>query len=151
MKKRTFILGTMIACLTATASAQTFEDYQRRHANLVAISSIFGELHHIRRHCNPRMEGDVWRERMKTLVELEEPQPAAREEMVSAFNESYRAAQRRYPSCTRQARDYAASSAQRGEIIIARLTAPLFESVREDNENSVFVFEPNETNQPQEN
>ncbi|MBL4618786.1 MAG: hypothetical protein JKX88_01650, partial [Marinicaulis sp.] len=43
----------------STAYAQNFDDYQIRKTDLVLLSAIFGELHHIRRHCNPRQEGDV--------------------------------------------------------------------------------------------
>lgn len=110
------------------ASAQTFDDYQQRQSDLVALSALFGELHHIRRHCDPRLEGDIWRERMKTLVELEEPQSAAREEMVAAFNKGYRGAQQRFSSCNRNARDHAAARAAQGEMIVERLTEPLVEA-----------------------
>lgn len=125
-----------IAALTPfMASAQEgsdFEDYQVRQSDLVALSALFGEMHHIRRQCNPRGEGDVWRERMKTLVDLEEPQPEARDEMVAAFNKGYRAAQQRFRSCSRNARDHAAARAARGEMIVARLVAPLEKAVEEE-------------------
>ena len=52
------------------AIAQTAEDYRRRQADLNALSVVFGELHHIRRHCEPRREADLWRNRMKRMVEL---------------------------------------------------------------------------------
>ncbi len=139
MKIRLFILsitGPVAAlCLagaligtTAPAAAQDFNDYQVRKTDLVLLSSIFGELHHIRRHCDPRMEGDIWRTRMKKLVDLEEPQASAREEMVAAFNKSYRAAQDHFPTCSRQSRDHAAARAARGDAIIERLTASLVET-----------------------
>ena len=139
MKTRLFIspfIGPIAAfCLAgalvgsiAPVSAQDFNDYQVRKTDLVLLASIFGELHHIRRHCDPRLEGDIWRTRMKKLVDLEEPQTAAREEMVAAFNKSYRAAQDHFPACTRQSRDHAAARAARGDIIIERLTASLIET-----------------------
>jgi len=112
----------------STAYAQNFDDYQIRKTDLVLLSAIFGELHHIRRHCDPQREGDVWRGRMKKLIELEEPQPAAQEEMIAAFNKGYRAAQDHFPSCTRRSRDHAAARAARGDAIIERLTAPLYEA-----------------------
>jgi uncharacterized protein (TIGR02301 family) len=129
------MIGGLTGGAFPAASAQSFEDYQSRKTDLVLLSSVFGELHHIRRQCDPRLEGDIWRERMKKLVELEEPQPAVREEMVAAFNKGYRAAQQRFPSCSRNARDHAAARAVRGDAIIVRLTTPLHEAIAEDEVN----------------
>ena len=114
-----------VSALTATTHAQTFEDYQQHQSDLVALAAVFGELHHIRRNCDPRREADTWRERMKQLVELEEPQPAAREEMVAAFNKGYRNAQQRYRTCNRNARDQGARRAALGEAIVERLASEL--------------------------
>lgn len=136
MKLKNVIIVAGIAALSPfTAGAQedsAFEDYQVRQSDLVALSALFGEMHHIRRQCNPRVEGDVWRERMKSLVDLEEPQPAARDDMVAAFNKGYRAAQQRFRSCSRDARDHAAARAAQGEMIVARLIAPLKEAIEEE-------------------
>lgn len=120
------------AAFLSNAGAQTFESYQQRQKDLILLSQIFGELHLIRRHCEPRMEGDIWRNRMKKLIDLEEPQAAAREEMAASFNKGYRSALRRFPSCDRRARDYAAGRAALGGDIIERLTAPLYEAMAED-------------------
>ena len=111
------------------ASAQTAADFRQRQSDLVSLASVFGTLHHVRRNCEPRMEADAWRNRMKRIVELEDPQPAAREEMVKAFNKSYRDAQRRFPGCSRAAEDYAAARADAGDEIVARLMAPLYEAM----------------------
>ncbi len=138
MNMRFVIAVTLTAIALAStvaspsASAQDFASYQQRQKDLVAISAVFGALHHIRRTCEPRFEGDMWRDRMKRLVELEEPQTAARQEMVTSFNKAYRDAQRRYVVCDRRARDHAAVRAQQGDDIIARLTAPLYEVMADD-------------------
>lgn len=135
MNMRIAIALSFVAAITAIsphATAQDFAAYQQRQKDLVAISAVFGALHHIRRTCEPRFEGDLWRERMKRLVELEEPQTAVHEEMVKSFNKAYRDAQRRYLVCDRNARDHAARRAQQGDVIVARLTEPLFEVMAED-------------------
>lgn len=134
MNMRVVIAVTVAAITVASphVTAQDFASYQQRQKDLAAISAVFGVLHHIRRTCEPRIEGDMWRERMKRLVELEEPQTAARQEMVTSFNKAYRDAQRRYIVCDRRARDHAALRAQQGDDIIARLTAPLYAVVAED-------------------
>ncbi|GJL95521.1 MAG: hypothetical protein DHS20C05_19260 [Hyphococcus sp.] len=144
MMSARFIKVSIIAALSAFvaggALAQTVDNYQHRKTDLVSLASIFGELHHIRRSCEPRFEGDIWRERMKKLIELEEPQPALREEMVASFNKGYRAAQQHFEYCERRARDHAAARAARGEAIIARLTAPLHEAMNEE-ENAPFIWQ----------
>ncbi len=147
MTKRIVIvvtLAAMIAAISARAAAQDFASYQQRQKDLVAISTVFGALHHLRRTCEPRLEGDIWRERMKQLVELEEPQIAVREEMVSRFNKAYRDAQRRYLVCDRRARNHAAARAQQGDVIVARLTAPLYEVMAADEAIAQEQQRPNE-------
>ena len=129
--------------LTGTGFAQTAADYRKRNADLIELATIFGELHHIRRMCEPRYEADVWRERMKMLIELEQPQFDAREAMVKGFNRGFRGAGSRFRRCSRNARDFAAGRALQGEEITDRLTRNLepeetfgqdgFELVPQDN------------------
>lgn len=125
MKRVFFIIGLVFAPLFA--QAQDYEAYVERQRDLTVISAIFGELHHIRRTCDPRYEADVWRERMKRLISLEEPDEQFREQLVAQFNDGYRKAQRAFPGCDRRARDYAAARAAQGEDIVRRLTAALEE------------------------
>lgn len=120
-------LTLCFAPLAAPASAQDYEQYVERQRDLTVLSTIFGELHHIRRTCEPRYEADIWRERMKQLMTLEEPEEDVRDRLVAQFNDGYRRAQRSFPSCDRRARDYAASRAAQGEDIVRRLTASLHE------------------------
>lgn len=121
-----------LAAIVSSAAAQTYEDYQRRHADLIALSAIFGELHYIRRTCEPRYEADAWRERMKKLIDLEQPQDSEREEMVSNFNAGYRRVLDRFPVCNARARDYAAARAAQGDEIVDRLLAPLYQTLSDD-------------------
>ena len=131
--KRLFVIAAFLfAGFAGAASAQTLEQYQQRHKDLATLSTVFGELHAIRRGCEPRFEGDVWRERMKKLLELEQPQPALEEEMIAGFNRGYRRAQQRFSQCTRRARDYAAARAAQGEAVVDRLMAPLYAAAEED-------------------
>lgn len=101
------------------------QDYNLRQQNLRQLSEVFGELHHIRRLCEPRREANVWRERMKRLVNLEDPEATQRNAMVEAFNTGYRNAQRQYIRCDRPAENRAAERAARGDSLISALTAPL--------------------------
>lgn len=135
--KRIFPILALV--LAAPAAAQE-ADYGARQRELVSLAQIFGEMHHIRRTCDPEREADVWRNRMKQLIDLEEPAFDIREQMVGAFNEGYVSAQARFPYCDRGAEDYAAARAYAGEALVSNLTAPLYEAERGPEAEDVAVF-----------
>jgi uncharacterized protein (TIGR02301 family) len=128
-----FILAAALMLAAAPLAAQKI-DYAQRARDLEALSGIFGELHHIRRMCEPQREGEIWRDRMRKLVELESPQPALHERMVAAFNDGFYGAETKFPYCDRDARDYAAARASEGDALTARLAAPLYQSLGESGE-----------------
>lgn len=137
MMKRALILAAVIL---ATPAAAQEGDYGARQRGLVSLAQIFGELHHIRRTCDPDREADVWRNRMKRLIDLEDPSFDVREQMVGAFNDGYVSAQARFPYCDRDAEDYAAARAYAGEALVSNLTAPLYGAERGDDPDGVNVF-----------
>ncbi|MEQ8935805.1 MAG: TIGR02301 family protein [Amphiplicatus sp.] len=138
MLKR-FILAMFAAALTFAQGAGAQEiNYAQRSRDLLALSRVFGELHHIRRACEAWGEEEVWRNRMRKLVELESPQPELRDQMVAAFNDGFRTAEQRFPYCDRAARDYAAASAAEGDAVTARLTAPLYDSLADSGETPAW-------------
>lgn len=119
----------LIVSLAATqdVSAQD-EGYKRRQSNLVALSTVFGRLHHLRRLCVSRREDQLWRDHMKQVIELEDPVSQTRAAMIDGFNAGFNSAQRNYDRCTRQVEELAAEEAIRGEAVAASLQAPLFRS-----------------------
>ena len=135
--KRFFVL---VAVLIAAPAAAQNDDYGARQRGLVSLAQIFGELHHIRRTCDPDREADIWRNRMKRLIDLEEPSFEVREQMVVAFNDGYVSAQSRFPYCDRDAEDYAAARAYAGEALVSNLTAPLYAAERGEDTEDVTVF-----------
>lgn len=132
-----------VAIAAAPALAQNV-DYGVRQRGLVSLSHIFGELHHVRRTCDPDREADSWRNRMKRLIDLEEPAFEVREQMVAAFNDGYVSAQARFPYCDRDAEDYAAARAYAGEAVVSNLTAPLYAAQQGEDAEDVTVFRGNE-------
>jgi len=137
MLKRLIIAAAFCAASAQGASAQDIH-YAQRSRDLLTLSRVFGELHHIRRACEAWGEEEVWRNRMRKLVELESPQPDLRDRMVAAFNDGFRDAEQRFPYCDREARDYAAASAAEGDAVTARLTAPLYDSLADTGETPVW-------------
>ena len=139
MLKR-LIIAAFAAVLVFAQGAHAQEiDYAQRSRDLLTLSRVFGELHHIRRACEAWGEEEVWRNRMRKLVELESPQPELRDQMVAAFNDGFRAAEQRFPYCDREARDYAAASAAEGDAVTARLTAPLYDSLADSGETPAWA------------
>lgn len=122
---RILLLSVFLVALALPAAAQS----SQRAGDLKSLSRIFGELHHIRRTCEPEREGDAWRNRMRRLVELEEPPAELRAAMVEAFNGGFREMEAQFPYCDRDARDRAAAAAEQGESITQRLVAPLYDSL----------------------
>jgi uncharacterized protein (TIGR02301 family) len=128
--------------LVAPAAAQPPRvDYVQRAQDLETVAHAFGELHHIRRMCEPRREAEAWRNRMRKLVELEQPQPALRDKMVAAFNEGFRNAESRFDYCDEEARDYAAASAAEADAAVDRLMSPLYGSLSEQGDLPDFSRE----------
>ncbi len=120
-------IGFVAALLfTAPSSiALQYDQYVERQQNLVALAGVFGELHHIRRTCEPRLEANIWRRRMQTLVELEEPSNQVHVDMVNAFNKGFQTARTRFPQCSQSAQEIGKDRAFRGKEIVKRLTTPL--------------------------
>jgi uncharacterized protein (TIGR02301 family) len=114
-----------LAVLAAPAAAQEV-DYVQRAKDLELLSGAFGELHHIRRMCEPRREAEVWRNRMRRLVELEQPPATLRDRMVQAFNSGFRGAEAKFPYCDGDARDHAAAVAVDADEAVRRLAEPLY-------------------------
>ncbi|HBK93354.1 MAG TPA: TIGR02301 family protein [Parvularcula sp.] len=138
------LIFLMFAIVAAAPAAAQESDYGARQRSLVSLAQIFGEIHHIRRTCDPDREADVWRNRMKRLIDLEEPSFDVREQMVGAFNGGYVSAQARFPYCDRGAEDYAAARAYAGEALVSNLTAPLYADERNEDAANVTVFRGNE-------
>ncbi|MCB2096705.1 MAG: TIGR02301 family protein [Parvularculaceae bacterium] len=130
----------IVAVLLAAAPAAAQDEYAARRGALTGLSRIFGELHHIRRMCEPSAEADAWRDNMKRLIDLEQPAFDLRDEMVGAFNDGYRSAQARFDYCDRNAEDYAAARAAAGEALVANLSAPLYTATYGEDAEGVNVF-----------
>ncbi|MEM1396958.1 MAG: TIGR02301 family protein [Pseudomonadota bacterium] len=93
-----------------------------RSDDLTSISRVFGELHHVRRLCEPRREAELWRERMKQMVRLEQPTARLRQSLVAAFNEGFRSSQERVQTCDEFAETYSVNLATEASAIIDRLS-----------------------------
>ena len=101
--------------------AQSVNYDQGRYQNqLLELSNILGQLHHLRGACVSG-EQQLWRDNMMELVRLENPPAARKNDMVADFNTAYEAARRQYPSCNRATGQAARALAADGERISSAL------------------------------
>lgn len=106
----------MVLCLSATGSAwaqSQGHDQTRYQEQLLKLSNVLGQLHHLRGSC-VSSERQLWRDNMMELVRLEAPPAARKNAMVEEFNAAFEASKRHYPACNREATRAAIQRADEG-------------------------------------
>ena len=66
---------------------------------LMRLSEILGAVHYLREICG-NSDGQLWRERMRELIDGEGTTAQRRARLTKSFNEGYRSYSRTYQSCT---------------------------------------------------
>jgi uncharacterized protein (TIGR02301 family) len=66
---------------------------------LMRLSEILGAVHYLRELCGAN-DGQVWRERMRELMDAEGSTALRRAKLTRSFNSGYRSYSRTYNSCT---------------------------------------------------
>ena len=82
-----------------TLGAADSRPYDER---LMRLSEILGAVHYLRELCGAN-EGQVWRDRMKELMDAEGSSALRRAKLTRSFNNGYRSYSRTYNSCTASA------------------------------------------------
>ena len=80
----------------APARAQDVKPYDER---LMRLSEILGAVHYLRELCGNN-DGQLWRERMRDIMEGEGSSALRRAKLTRSFNTGYRSYSRTYQSCT---------------------------------------------------
>ena len=113
------ILAVLAAALTATAAgAQDRSPAQRQR--LLDLAYALGESHALKRACDP--DDLYWYDRMERLLDVEQPDMAFRNELVSRFNTAFEVREAQFPECDAAARAEAAKAARRGRAVAAALS-----------------------------
>jgi len=93
-------LLTMLLALMATAPrpllAQDIKPYDDR---LLRLSEILGAIHYLRELCGAN-EGQLWRDRMRELLDAEGTSALRRAKLTRSFNQGYNSYSRTYRACT---------------------------------------------------
>ena len=69
---------------------------------LLRLSEILGAVHYLRELCGNN-DGQLWRDRMKDLMNAEGSSALRRAKLTRSFNDGYRSYSRTYYSCTASA------------------------------------------------
>lgn len=79
--------------------AQPAQDGKPYDDRLMRLSEILGAVHYLRELCGAN-DGQLWRERMRELMEAEGSTALRRARLTRSFNNGYRSYSRTYSSCT---------------------------------------------------
>lgn len=66
---------------------------------LIRLSEVLGAVHYLRELCGAN-DGQLWRERMKELMDAEGSTALRRAKLTRSFNNGYRSYSRTYNTCT---------------------------------------------------
>jgi uncharacterized protein (TIGR02301 family) len=110
-------LGSLPAALAAPGDAKPYDD------KLMRLAEILGAVHYLRELCSAN-DGQLWRERMKELLDTEGGTAIRRARLTRSFNQGYRSYRRTYVTCTPTAQSsierFLAEGIQIGDALVAR-------------------------------
>jgi uncharacterized protein (TIGR02301 family) len=66
---------------------------------LVRLSEVLGAVHYMRELCGAT-DGQLWRDKMRELIDADKGSALRRLKLTKSFNHGYRNYRRAYPSCT---------------------------------------------------
>jgi uncharacterized protein (TIGR02301 family) len=100
---RRFTGAMLLTAATATGAAGQIAlgaaDSKPYDERLMRLSEILGAVHYLRELCGAN-DGQVWRDRMKELMDSEGSTALRRAKLTRSFNSGYRSYSRTYNSCT---------------------------------------------------
>lgn len=82
-----------VAARAAPGDAKPYDD------KLMRLAEILGAVHYLRELCSAN-DGQLWRERMKELLDTEGGTAIRRARLTRSFNQGYRSYRRTYVTCT---------------------------------------------------
>lgn len=95
------LCGLLLAAAGDTrAAAADSKPYDDR---LMRLAEVLGAVHYLRELCEAG-EGQLWRERMRELLQAEGSTALRRARLTRSFNQGYRSYSRTYSTCTPSAK-----------------------------------------------
>ena len=124
---RLCLLALIAAAMVSGAAAQqgSATDTRPYDDRLMRLCEILGAVHYLRELCGAN-EGQIWRDRMKELMDTEGSSALRRARLTRSFNNGYRSYSRTYNTCTASAQTAINRFLAEGAEIAANLvkTAP---------------------------
>jgi uncharacterized protein (TIGR02301 family) len=100
------LLATVVAFATTSVGAVgqglAPPDTKPYDDRLLRLSEVLGAVHYLRELCGAS-DGQLWRERMRELMDAEGSSALRRAKLAHSFNNGYRSYSRTYNSCTASA------------------------------------------------
>jgi uncharacterized protein (TIGR02301 family) len=87
------LTGTGTAAATVSPDAKPYDD------KLLRLSELLGAVHYLRELCGAN-DGQLWRDRMKELMDAEGSSALRRAKLTRSFNQGYYSYSRTYKQCT---------------------------------------------------
>lgn len=108
----------------AQATADEMAGFEARQQLLIDLAGTLGALHELRKLCYYYDRPNLFRDRMKELIALEEPAPATQDKMINAFNSERRKIENRFDFCDAEAEFELQRLAKAGQEQVAALSKP---------------------------
>lgn len=96
------LAGAATLMVALAASAANGQDTRPYDEKLLRLSEILGAVHYLRELCGAD-EGQLWRDRMRELLEAEGNSALRRARLTRSFNKGYQGYSRTYRTCTSSA------------------------------------------------
>lgn len=107
----------LTAAHAAPGDAKPYDD------KLMRLAEILGAVHYLRELCSAN-DGQLWREKMRDLLDTEGGTAIRRARLTRSFNQGYRSYRRTYVTCTPTAQSsierFLAEGIQIGDGLVAR-------------------------------
>lgn len=92
-------LLSIVIVLLAPAGMVSAQDSRPYDDKLLRLSEILGAVHYLRELCGAD-EGQLWRDRMRELMDAEGTSALRRARLTRSFNRGYQGYSRTYRTCT---------------------------------------------------
>ncbi|MEW5962244.1 MAG: TIGR02301 family protein [Pseudomonadota bacterium] len=96
-------LALQLAAPPAAFTAPTTADTRPYDERLMRLAELLGAVHYLRELCGAN-DGQLWRERMRELIQAEGSSALRRARLTRSFNQGYRSYSRTYSACTPSAK-----------------------------------------------
>jgi uncharacterized protein (TIGR02301 family) len=86
----------------AAEPPQQSSDARPYDDKLMRLSEVIGAVHYLRELCGAN-DGQIWRDRMRELIDAEKGSALRKVRLTKSFNHGYRSHRRTYQSCSQPA------------------------------------------------